>query len=342
MRACAWTVLLAASLAPLNAAAQSPHADGATLSVETRAQDLYQAGRRHFHAGEFAEAEGDFRRSLDLVDSPNTRMYLGRSLLRLGRLPESWAVFDRAALDAERRAATEPRYAATSASARAEAGAIRGSIGLLTVRVSPTPEQATMRVGDAVVSRAAIGVPLPVVPGETEVEIAVPGFVPARRTVTLRAGETASIDVVLEPVPVPPVETPPAAPVRVASSVPAESIALVPPPPFWTTRRLVGLTVLGAGAAAALTGLGFGFAAWTEHQTLATQDPADPALISQGELHRDLANGLLVAGSSIALGGLLLTILGGRGVDSPVTRNAVRVGLAPGVRSLALHLGGAF
>ena len=58
-------------------------------------------------------------------------MYLGRALRRLGRLPEAFATLDRAASDADRRAVTEPRYAATRESARAEAGELRGDIALL-------------------------------------------------------------------------------------------------------------------------------------------------------------------------------------------------------------------
>ena len=330
--------MLAASCAPLIAVAQSPPIDGPSLRVEARAQDLYQSGREHFRAGEFAAAEQDFRRSLDLVDSPNTRMYLGRVLRSLGRLPESWAVFERAALDAERRAATEPRYAATSASARADAAELRGSIGLLPVRADPLPERAEVRVGGAVVPAGALGVPLPVQPGEVTVEILAPGYEPEHRAVTVAAGGSVGVDIALRAVPI--VVLPPISLRAPRLDLPPPREPAGPVDGWWTGRRLAGISLLAVGAASALTGLGFGIAAYTEHDTLARQEPGDPALIAQGELHRDVANALLVSGSSVALGGLLMLVVG----RSPGSHAAppLAVGAAPLAGGAALRIGGRF
>lgn len=336
-------ILLAASLAPLSAAAQTPHADAPTLSVETRAQDLYVSGRDRFRAKDFPGALDDFRRSLDLVDSPNTRMYLGRALRRLHRLPEAFATLERAASDAERRAVTEPRYAATRESARAEADEIRGDIALLTVRLPHLPPGASLRVGGAEVPPTAIGFPLPFAPGEVVVEFDAPGYAPAREILILAPGGDERVELtpraersapLVEAVAVigepPRPSTPAQAPVRRAE-----------PPRPWSTTRVLGVTALSAGVATVVTGVVFGALAWSEYETLSPlpQQERDQALVTRGEFHRDLANVLLASGSAIALGGLVLFWLSGRSTsDAPPPPVQVDVGLNAG--GATLRVGG--
>jgi tetratricopeptide (TPR) repeat protein len=336
-------ILLAASLAPLSAVAQTPHADAPTLSVETRAQDLYVSGRDRFRAKDFPGALDDFRRSLDLVDSPNTRMYLGRALRRLRRLPEAFATFERAASDAERRAVTEPRYAATRESARAEADEIRGDIALLTVRLPHLPPGASIRVAGAEVPVTAIGYPLPFAPGEVIVEFDAPGYAPAREILILAPGGNEVVD--LTPRAdrsVPSVEA-------VAASSETARPAVLPQAPArraepsrpWSTTRVLGVTALSAGVATVVTGVVFGALAWSEYESLLPrpQQERDQSLVTQGEFHRDLANVLIASGSAIALGGLVLFWLSGRSAsDAPRPPVQVDVGLNAG--GATLRLGG--
>lgn len=335
-------ILLAASLAPLSAAAQTPHADGPTLSVETRAQDLYVTARDHFRASDFVGAREDFRRSLDLVDSPNTRMYLGRALRRLGRLPEAYATLDRAAVDAERRAVTEPRYAATQESARAEANEIRGDISLLTVRLPGLPADASIRVAGTEVPVTAIGFPLPFVPGEVIVEFDAPGFAPAREILILVPGGDAVVELT------PRAEAATAASPAATSDEPrlprvprVVSLRPVAPAPtrLWTTTRVLAVTALSAGVATVITGVVFGSLAWSEHETLGAQQPRDPALIAQGEFHRDLANVLIGSGSAIAVSGLLLFWLSGR-APSDSQRPPLQVDVGLNSAGPTLRVGG--
>lgn len=311
--------LVAATLAPLTAGAQTPHADGPTLSVEARAQDLYASGRDRFRVADFPGAIEDFRRSLDLVDSPNTRMYLGRALRRAGRLPEAFATLDRAASDADRRAVTEPRYAATRESARAEAGELRGDIALLTVHVARLPPGAAVRAAGAEVPATAIGYPMPFAPGEIVVEFDAPGYAPARQILILSAGGDASVELT------PRVDESAAATPADARSLPARADrAAVPamrlrpvyPPPSrpWATTRVLGVTALSTGVATVITGVVFGALAWSDYETLSAQAAGsrDPARTVRGEFHRDLANVLIASGSVLGVGGLVLFWLGGR------------------------------
>lgn len=338
-------ILLAASLAPLSAAAQTPHADGPTLSVEARAQDLYVSGRNRFRVKDFPGAAEDFRRSLDLVDSPNTRMYLGRALRRLGRLPEAFATLDRAARDAERRAVTEPRYAATQESARAEASEIRGDIALLTVRVPGLPAGASIRVAGAEVPVTALGYPLPFMPGEVIAEFDAPGYAPARQILILAPGGEGAVD--LRPR-VDPTESPdpslasPDGPGRAMSA--REALRRVGPEPSrpWSTTRVLGVTALSSGVAAVVTGVVFGSLAWSDFETLRSlpEQERDLALVTRGEFHRDLANVLIASGSALAVSGLVLFWLSGRSAtDAP--RPPVQVDVGLGAGGPTLRVGGA-
>lgn len=337
-------ILLAASLAPLSAVAQTPHADAPTLSVETRAQDLYVSGRDRFRAKDFPGALEDFRRSLDLVDSPNTRMYLGRALRRLGRLPEAFATLQRAASDAERRSVTEPRYAATRESARAEADEIRGGIALLTVRLPDLPAGASIRVAGAEVPVTAIGFPLPVVPGEVIVEFDAPGYAPAREIRILTPGGDEVVEFAPRTEQPPPLEpaAAPAGPARVAvagTSAPAPRRVELPRP--WATTRVLGVTTLAAGVSAVAAGVVFGSIAWSEYETLRPlpQQERDQSLVTRGEFHRDLANVLIVSGSALALGGLVLFWLSGRSTTD-AQRSPLQVDLGLTAGSATLRVGG--
>jgi hypothetical protein len=327
-------ILVAATLAPLSAAAQAPRADGPTLSVETRAQGLYVTGRDRFHDGDFAGALEDFRRSLDLVDSPNTRMYVGRALRRLGRLPEAFATFDRAARDADRRATVEPRYAATRDSARAEADEIRGDIALLTVRVPGAPPNASIRVAGADVPLNAVGLPLPFAPGEVIVEFDAPGYAPARQILILAPGGESEVALAPRPDDAAAAEATPAA-------APRGPAGRVEPPPArpWSTARVLGVTALSAGAATLATGVVFGAMAWSEHETLGAQESPDQGLRARGEFHRDLANVMFASGATLAASSLVLFWLSGRAAaDAP--RPPVLVDVAFGGGAAALRVGG--
>lgn len=337
-------ILLAASLAPLSAVAQTPHADAPTLSVETRAQDLYVSGRDRFRAKDFPGALDDFRRSLDLVDSPNTRMYLGRALRRLGRLPEAFATLQRAASDADRRSVTEPRYAATRDSARAEANEIRGDIALLTVRLPDPPSGASIRVAGAEVPVTAIGFPLPVIPGEVIVEFDAPGYASAREIRILTPGGDEVVDLAPR-IEAPPPGEPDAAPAAPASAsvagrtAPAQRRIELPRP--WATTRVLGVTSLAAGVSAVAAGVVFGSIAWSEYETLRPlpQQERDQSLVNRGEFHRDLANVLIVSGSVLALGGLVLFWLSGR-PSTDTQRSPLQVDLGLTAGSATLRVGG--
>src|SRR5439155_1014772 len=71
---------------------------------------------------------------------------------------------------------------------------LEGQVGHVTVSAEGAPPDAHVRLGTRDLPAAALGVPLPVMPGHTVVEIQAPGFEPARGETDVAAGGTASVE----------------------------------------------------------------------------------------------------------------------------------------------------
>jgi tetratricopeptide (TPR) repeat protein len=299
------TVLVTSMLigAPRAARAQddapSTAADPAAAALEARAQALYQDGREHFRAGRFEAARAAFLASLERYDSPNTRMYLGRALDRLGRVAEAFVMLDRAARDAADRARVEPRYDATRAAARAEADALRAGLAWLRVQVEPAPDDLTLALNDGPAQRRAAGVELPLAPGEVRVLARAEGYADAAATVVLAAGESREIALTLRPAATPRSREADAG--VAATDAGAASPALTRQGPVRTAGAVLGAT----GLLSVATGLAFGLVAWDQYQTVRNDD-SQRELAAEGIRNRDAANSLLAAGGVLTLAGAVM------------------------------------
>ena len=324
---------LCAMAASFEAGAQPLPSTSPALSLETRAQELYQQGRERFFVGEFEQARAAFQASLDTSDSPNARMYLGRALQRLGRNAEAWAMLDRAARDAANRAASEPRYTPTRDSARAEADALASSIAWLVVDVAAAPDDVAVRVNGHAVQRAGLGVEIPLDPGAVVVEVSARGVRDVRREMSLSAGAHARVALTLEALPAPPavVEPPPVARVTpprvVLPTVPTPSRAL----------RNAGVATLAVGGAAVLAGVALRALAQSQYDTLVDQQRAgtpDRDLTDAGEQNQALSYVFLGAGAGVALAGAVMLFAGARSLARPaaLTLSAHPRGLTLGGR----------
>jgi hypothetical protein len=286
-------------------------------ALDSRAQELYREGRDLFFAGDFDRARVAFQASLDTVDSPNTRMYLGRTLLRLSRRTEAWTALDRAARDADARAITEPRYAPTANAARAEADAIAPSIAWLTIEAPNAPPSLTMSVNNLPLQRAALGIAMAVEPGAIVLEARAEGFRDTQQTLHLDAGARRSATLTLEALPAPPV--------REASSTTGEPPIVVLPVvqetwmtvPRSPTLRMMGIASMVAGGLTLAAGGVFGVLAlnqYEEAQALQSMFGGLPNddLQRSGARDRDVANVLFVTGGTVAAAGLVMFLLGQR------------------------------
>lgn len=163
------------------------------------AQQRFEAGLAHYRAGRHAEALDSFRASYELAPSPNSRLFIGRSLRQLGRLGDAYGELILAATEAEQRAATDPRYEPTAAAARTEAEELEPRIARITVEMAEPPPRLRVTVAGRDFTAAGLGVAVPVDPGEVEIEAQAPGHAPFRATHALEAGDSIEVTVSMDP-----------------------------------------------------------------------------------------------------------------------------------------------
>jgi len=187
-------VLCAAILGSVPARAAG--VDPATASAVQReqAQARFLKGKALYDKNDFAHALDDFRASLEIVASPNARLYVARTLREMGRLVEAYAEFGRTAAEAKEHEREEARYGKAAEAALAEREAIAPQIGFVQLTIKNTNADTTISVGGSALVRAGWSEPVPVKPGDVEIEAITPGVAPVRKTLTVRAGEKAPFD----------------------------------------------------------------------------------------------------------------------------------------------------
>ena len=193
----------------------------ATAVQREQAQALFIKGKQKYDARDFKGALENFRASVEIVQSPNTRLYVARALRELGSLVEAYAEFGRAAAEAKEHEHEDGRYGKAAEAANAERAELGRRVGFLRLNVTRTSDATVLNVGGSPILRAGWGEPVPVLPGSVVVELATPGSPPVSKTLSVSAGQ--SVDLPLDggipgpgeggpPPPPPVVETPSARP----------------------------------------------------------------------------------------------------------------------------------
>ncbi len=182
----------------------------ATASVTTKAPVVFaqteqavaltrfNKGRDLFIAGNYAQAVVEFRAAAELVESPNTRLYIARCEKELGHLARAYVEYQRAATEAADRAQSDPRYASTRDAAKQESAATEARLGHVTVRGAGLPKDVVITVAGSPMSAAAIGVSAPVDPGRVSIGAKAKGYKAFRKSVDVTAGADVVVDVSLE------------------------------------------------------------------------------------------------------------------------------------------------
>lgn len=153
------------------------------------AQQRFRQGQTSYDAGRYAGALEHFRASLESSDSPNARLYVARCLRQLGRLSEAVLEYEWTVQVATERARQLSRYAATEQAARKELAELEPRIARLTLRLETPPPGTEVFLQGIQLTRAAFGIPLPVMPGPVSIVVQAPGHERLERQVTLSAGE---------------------------------------------------------------------------------------------------------------------------------------------------------
>ena len=163
------------------------------------AQQRFEEGFEHYRARRWEDALRAFRASYELAPSPNSRLFIGRSLRELGELGEAYGELLLAVTEAEQRASTDPRYTPTADAARTEAGELEPRIGRVVVTMENPPEGVRVIVDEREVPRAGLGLAVPVDPGEIAIVAEAPGHARFETTERVTAGEEVAVRVALAP-----------------------------------------------------------------------------------------------------------------------------------------------
>ena len=120
----------------------------------------FDDGRKAYDGGQFEEALNDFNASLQLLASPNTRLYVGRCYRALGKVASAYTELKLAAREAQDRLAAsgEKRYGATRDAANDEAAQLEVKVPRLIVAVPSNPPAGyVVKVNGRELSQAAWG-----------------------------------------------------------------------------------------------------------------------------------------------------------------------------------------
>lgn len=167
------------------------------------AQQRFTRGTSLYESREYGRALDEFRASMELYSSPNTRLYIARCLRDLGRFDEAVNEYERAMREASDRAANDPRYTATRDASRAELLAVEPRVARLTLTVHEAPPNVLARVNDREIPVAALGVPFAVMPGHLRVTAEAPGWERSMREVDVDAGRSVAVSFSLRQRPTP-------------------------------------------------------------------------------------------------------------------------------------------
>jgi len=198
-------VLIASSLALVSATAtmtvcpSTAHAAaGVAPAVATpvqreQAQNRFQRGKEKLAKGDKEGALVEFNASLDIVSSPNTRLYVGRCLREMGKLVTAYVELGRTEIEAKELAVDDPRYAKTAQSAHDERAKLEPKLAFVEVTVSNATENTTLKVGGDEIRRGGWSEPIPVLPGNADVVVETPGRPPIARTLDVKAAEKKQV-----------------------------------------------------------------------------------------------------------------------------------------------------
>jgi hypothetical protein len=153
------------------------------------AQTHFKKGNDFFTIKKFSLALDEFKKSYAAVASPNSRLYIARSLVQLGEHVDAYLEFEGVIAEAEARSKTEPKYAPTRDTAMVERDEVGTKIALVTVSVTNDAPDAKLLIGGKEIPRERWGKPHPVAPGDTEVVLETPAKPPVKEALTLKAGD---------------------------------------------------------------------------------------------------------------------------------------------------------
>lgn len=206
------------AIAVVSATSGAARADGVLPNAATpvqreQAQARFLRGKDLFGRKQFEEALAEFRASIEIVESPNTRLQISRSLRAMGKFVAAYAELGRTLAEAKELSAQDSRYARAYEAATQERAELQPLLGFVTLTVQNPTEQTRILVGTEELRRAAWSEPVPIFGGSAEIDVETPGHAPVKNKVTVAAGAQTALTVDAQ------------------SGAPEGAVAEAPPPP---------------------------------------------------------------------------------------------------------------
>jgi hypothetical protein len=288
----------------------------------SRAQALFEDGRRLMGEGKFAEACPKLAASQKLDPGAGTLMNLATCYDKNGQTASAWATFKEAA--AVSKASNHPDW---ETAARARASQLEPDLARLTVVVGPSPTTGLVIERDGTpLDPAEWGSPIPIDAGAHTIRATAPGKKPWSNALTV-AGPRATAQVTVPALEADSAAGPPGSP----------GAAVSMPPPAGadegSTQRLVGIALGGAGLVALGAGVFFGLYASSTYDDARARCNANNECDQEGvNLAGDATTQATI--STIAFIGSGVLLAGG----AVLYATAPRPASAPGTTKSALTL----
>jgi hypothetical protein len=168
-------------------------ADNAKAALEN-----FKKAQSRFEDKDYAGALDAAKKAVELSGSPNARLYVARSLRELGRLAEAHFEMERTLKEARDLAADkDAKYEATRDAAAAELALLDQKVGKIIVALVDAPDKTGVTLNGKPLEASRLGKPVAVEPGDLLIRAQPPGGAVVEKKVTLAAGQTETVSLVL-------------------------------------------------------------------------------------------------------------------------------------------------
>lgn len=199
-------VILMGMAAPLNGLAQ----EAISPADRALAEALFRDGRALMDAGKTADACPKLAESHRLDPKAGTILNLAVCQEQLGQVAQAWASYLEAA-----RLAARANQSAREQAAQKKAAELEAILSKLTIELGGELKEYSVFIDGKAHSAAIVGTPMPLDPGDHDVEVRAPGYLPFKSRVNIPKG---------------PANTKVVVPVPLAAETPASSSSALPPP----------------------------------------------------------------------------------------------------------------
>lgn len=196
-------------------AQEAPPAGDRALS-----EALFRDGRALMDAGKFDEACPKLAESHKLDPKPGTILNLAVCQEQRGQVAQAWASYVEAA-----RLSGRAKQKSRENAAKKKAAELEAILSKLTIEMQGELKEFSILIDGRAHSSAIVGTPVPLDPGDHEVEVRAPGYLPFRTRVHLPKGPVEMKVVVSGPF------TPETTPSPAESAAPPAVSSAPPPPP---------------------------------------------------------------------------------------------------------------